>query len=478
MRVARVSGPRHDAGHLPVGPRPAPLLVTVALLVLGGCIGGRSGPRGPVVSPTGIVYEPGTPPVETRFSQTAALYLRSEEPDRALDLALQGVQAERGNPIHYFLAGVAHARLGAYQAADTMLAQAQRMYPAYELDIEPERHAAWADAFNRGTEAYAAGDTDEAIRLWKGAVTMYRLRPEAHRNLATLLTQEGRLDEAAAVYSDLLEGMDLVPATRVLAEPEVVERRSEAEQAEGSLSEVLLLTERFAEAEPLLRSQLARDPESPRLRMSLASALSGQGRAAEAHVIYEALLADDALTEAELLNLGVALFRAGDARRATEAFRKVTEVKPDSRDAWYNYANALLADQAWETLVGVADRLLAVDPLGENTGLIVARAFLETGDERGALEHLHRVDELPVLVDGLVMRRAGAATLLEGRVTGKVAAPGTEVRLRFTFYGDLGETDTETVLVPAPAQGETHTFEVSVGMRATAYRYAFEPPGS
>src|SRR5690606_29913623 len=107
----------------------ARLPLALAMLVLGGCVGGRAGAGGPVVSPTGIVYEPGTPPVETRYSQTSALYLRSEEPERALVLALQGVEAEPGNPIHYFLAGVAHARLGGYQAADTMLARAQRMYP-------------------------------------------------------------------------------------------------------------------------------------------------------------------------------------------------------------------------------------------------------------------------------------------------------------------------------------------------------------
>ena len=82
----------------------------VAALI--GCAGSSRGPTGPVVSPTGIVYEPGTPPSETRYSQTAALLLRSGEPERALERAEEGIRAEPGNPIHYFLGGVANARLG------------------------------------------------------------------------------------------------------------------------------------------------------------------------------------------------------------------------------------------------------------------------------------------------------------------------------------------------------------------------------
>jgi tetratricopeptide (TPR) repeat protein len=439
---------------------------------------GQSGPRGPVVSPTGIVYPPGIAPEDTRYSQTAALYLRSDEPDRALDLALQGIRADSLNPVHYFLAGVAQSRLGRYQAADTLLARAERIYPAYELEVEPVRHAAWAEAFNLGTDAYTAGDTEQAIALWRGAADMYRLRPEAHRNLAMLLSQEGRLEEAAAVYRDLLEGLEDRPATRLLEPGEIEELRLEADEAEARLSEVLLVTERYVEAEPLLRRQLERTPGSPQARLDLAEALMGQpGKEEPARRLYDELVADPALTEAELLNLGVALFRAEDPGRAARAFARLTEAQPDSRDAWFNYANALLAGQAWETLVRVGDRILEVDPLNESAALIIARAHLETGDERGALERLHRIDAAPVVVEGLMlMRQSGAGTLLQGRVTGKAGEPGSAIRLRFTFYGENGQVQTRTVRLSAPPEGEEEPFEVRVTMRANAYRYELEQP--
>jgi tetratricopeptide (TPR) repeat protein len=440
------------------------------LLIVAGCAGAASGPSGPVVSPTGIVYEPGVPPSETRYSQTAALLLRSAEPERARDLALEGIAAVPGNPIHYFLAGVANARLARYTDADRMWSEAERIYPAYQLEVEPERLSAWAEAFNLGSEAYADGLDEEAVEAWRGAAAVYRLRPEAHRNLAALLVQEGQLDEAADVYGDLIAGLGEAPATRVLTDDEVAERATERMETEERLADLYLMTSRFAEAEPLLRARLERDSTNTEVRQNLASALAGLERLDEARAIYDGLLSEQSLAETQLHNLGVALFRAQAPERAALAFRRLIDERPSSRDAWFNYANALLAAGEWSTLVDVSDRLLAVDPLGESSGLLVARAYLETGDERSALLELQRVDGAPVHLESLFLQPSGPATTLQGRVVGNVADPGSLLQLRFTFYGDTGEAQADTAL-SAPAPGESDAFEVSVPIRATAYRY-------
>lgn len=444
--------------------------LTIALAA-GACSWAAPGPSGPVVSPTGIVYEPGTRPSETRYSQTAGLYLRSGSPARALALALEGVASDPANPIHYFLAGVAHARIGEYEEADRMFDEAQRIYPAYELEIEPEREAAWAEAFNRGAEAYADGDIEEAIRSWSGAARIYDLRPEAHRNLAMLLSGEGRYHEAIEVYERALSGLEKRPATRRLEEEELRQRELERDRTEESLAELLLIAGRFGRAEPLLRRQLRSDPTSLRLRQSLALALTEQGRLQEAGEIYQALLDEEELPAAEVFNVAVALFRAGDYRRAAEAFGRLTELRPHSRDAWFNYANALFAAEAWSSLVPVGDRLLQLDPLGESAALIAARARLETGDEAAALQGVERIGAAPVHVEGLVMRHAASGTEIHGRITGNRSEAGDPVRLLFTFYNDAGELGRESVAIPAPASGETTAFEVSFRMRATAYRY-------
>ncbi|MFB6240992.1 MAG: hypothetical protein ABEJ46_05475, partial [Gemmatimonadota bacterium] len=58
----------------PVAARTAGGLVLLSLLL--GCGGAAREPPDPAVAPSGKVYERGTPPEETRQSQTATLYLR------------------------------------------------------------------------------------------------------------------------------------------------------------------------------------------------------------------------------------------------------------------------------------------------------------------------------------------------------------------------------------------------------------------
>ncbi len=449
-------------------PRSILVVVTVAL---GACATPVAGPPEPVVSPTGILYELGAPPVDTRFSQTATLHLRQERTLRALELAKEGIADDPGNPIHYFLAGQAHVRLGEYEDADEMFLEAQRLYPGYEIDIEREREAGWAKAFNVGGEAYVAGDLERTVEAWTQAMSIYDLRPEAHRNLASLLVADGRYEEAIGAYQGGLAGLEKLPVTRVLDADEI-ERRAEQKIAmEEDVVPLLVFTERFAEAEVLIRRQLTRDPTSTELRGGLAAALQGQGRAQEAAAIYTALLSEAELQATELFNLGIALFRASEFLAAGEAFERLTGLQSMSRDAWFNYANALFAAEAWERLARVGDRLVELDPLGENAGLITARAHLESGDQDAALRALERTESAPVYLEGLLMRPSGVETMVQGRVVGNVAEAGTRVRLRFTFYGDDGELGKEDVTVSAPLSGESIGFEVSFGTRASAYRY-------
>ena len=443
----------------------------LALMAIAGCAA-RGGPAGPIVSPTGIVYTGGTPPRETRRSQTATLYLRQNRIDRALGLALEGIAADSTNPIHYFLAGVAYLRLGQYGNADSLLSDAERIYPAYVLDIEPEREAAWVQAFNAGIEAFDGGDWESTIQIWTQATQIYDLRPEAHLNLASILGADARYEEAIDVYRQGLLGLDGMPVTRVFLEADLADREQARSDMEEGLLALLLSTSRFAEAEPLLRARLGRDPTDVELRTALAAALAGQGRQAEAVTMYSELLAEGSLAPTALFNLGVQLFGSGAFMQAAESFRRLTELQPSSRDAWFNYANSLFAAEAWEPLAAAGTRLVELDPLGENAQLVTARAQLEIGDRPAAIASLDRADQAPVHVEGLQMQRAAAVTTVFGRVTGNTAEPGTSVALRFTFYGDSGEplgVDTLTVTAPAPEASEG--FEVRFSMAAAAYRY-------
>ena len=419
----------------------------------------------------GFVYELGTPPVRTRFSQTATLFLTRGFLERALELALQGVDAEPENPIHYLLAGRAHARLAQYGEADAMFTEAQRIYPAYELDIEPERESAWIELFNEGIAAYSDGNVERTIEAWERAGTMWDLRPDASLNLAILFDGEGRWDDAIWAYQRVVTGLERKLVTRALTQDKVQEREDLKMRSEESLIQLLLFTERFAEAEPLLRRHLERDSTSIEVRGDLAAALHGLGQNTEAAAIYAGLLTDTGLGARDLFNLGIALYRAGDFMAAANAFEQLTRLQPDSRDAWFNYANSLFAAESWESLAAVGDRLTEADPLGEHSGLITARAHLEIGDEQTAAEGLDRTESAPVHVEGLQLLQSQTETSLQGSVVGNTAVPGTSVRLRFTFYGSDGALGTEPLTVSAPPAGVSARFEVSFAGQATAYRY-------
>jgi tetratricopeptide (TPR) repeat protein len=394
---------------------------------------------------------------------------------RALEQALDGVAAEPGNPIHYFLAGSCYAQLGQLEPANEMFTEAQRIYPAYELEVEPERERAWAVAFNEGVEAYGEGEVDEAIEAWSGATVIFDLRPDAHRNLAVLFTVEGRYDEAIDVHTRALKGLDRRPATRVLTEQEILEREAVSTSIEEELAELLLYSERYAEAEPFVRAKLSRDPDNVEVQGELATILTGLERYSEAAEIYTALLTADGLAAIQLYNIGVALFRAADYLGASRAFQRMTEIQPASRDAWFNYSNALFAAGSWPALAAAGDRLVELDPLSETAGLIAARAHLEVGDEPGARSGLERTEARPVYLEQLQLRPSGTATQVVGRLVGNVAAPGTPLRLRFEFFEAEGTVGTESVTITAPPPDVSEDFQVSYSGRATAYRYQVLP---
>jgi len=393
-------------------------------------------------------------------------------PDRALERAQEGISEDPTNPIHYFLAGIAHSRLGHYASADSMFVAAQTIYPAYELDIEPEREAAWGQAFNEGLQAYEEGDVGRTIEIWTGATLVFDLRPEAHRNLASLLISEGRYEEATDVFERALAGLARRPVGRVLTAEELQDRAEAQVEIEEDLSPIYLITGMFAQAEPLLRRRLEREPDNVELRAELAAALTGQGRDEEARAVYEMLLEEPTLEFAELFNLGTGLFRSGEFLQAAEAFERLTAIHPESRDAWFNYVNSLFAAEAWSPLLVAGPRLIAVDPLGESARLITARAMLESGDRQGALETLRGAEALGVFLESLRMQRSGTSTTVIGDLTGNVADAGAPVTLRFVFYGDQAEElGTVTVTLAAPPTGESSDLEVRYDGVAAAYRY-------
>lgn len=452
------------------------VLTLAAGLVLGGCAAGAGGAAGPSTSPTGKTYAPGTRPTESRFTTPAKLYIAQGQFDRALQEAQQGVAADSTNPQHFFLLGQAHAGLGNFAAADSAWRRAEQIYPAYELEIEPARENAWADAFNAGVNAYNAGNAEEAAEAWRRANQIYSQRPEGFQNLAAIYTQASNYEQAIQAYRDALAAIESVPASRVLEEAEVAERQEAKSAIQENLAELLLFTDQYAAAEELFQAQLEEDPDNIALRAKLAAAIASQdGRQAEAQTIYNELLGRTDLDATTLMDIGVVLFQQEDFERAGQAFERVTQMRPNSRDAWYNRANALYAAEEWQALIPVGERLIELDPLNYDASLILARAYRDAGQNQDALEELQRMEATPIKLQKLETRQGAGRTTVRGEAIGNQAAAGSPVQLRFTFFGDDGtQLGTQNVTINAPAKDATAAFEVVFETETPALGYRYE----
>ena len=452
------------------------LCAMIAALALGGCASATAGSEGgggtAQVSPTGRTYEPGTAPRENAESRAATLALATSRYQEALTAAQAGMAADSTNPIFYYLAGEAAAGLEEFAYADSMWTIAERIYPAYELDIEPSRENAWITEFNRGISGFNAGDLNAAEDAWASAHRLYKLRPNAVQNLGVVLTQLEQYDEAIQAYEEGLANLDLEPATREIEPEEVTEREEAREFMESNLVMLLLHTEQWAAAETMLRRVVTADPNNVEAQANLAAALSGQGRDDEATQLYTRLLTMPNLGPNQLFNIGVTLFNSGQSLEAGQAFGRVTELNPNHRDAWYNQANALYDAEAWEEVVSVAPRHRQVEPLSQTAGLIQARAYRELDQNDEALAILTQVETMPVWIEDMQISAAGDGTSVSARVEGNAAEPGTPITLRFTFYNDGGqEVTSETVTFNAPAREESTNIEVRSAQPASSYKY-------
>jgi tetratricopeptide (TPR) repeat protein len=446
-------------------------------VLIGGCAAAATGGGGggPSTSAAGCTYAPGVAPARSEFTQTAILASAQGNYENALAQARLGIAADSTNPQHFFLAGEAAAGLGNYELADSMWNEAERLYPAYREDIEPAREVAWGQAFNEGVEAYNADNAAGAIEAWRNADMIYPYHPNAAQNLGIVLMNEQQVEEAIEAFRRGLAALELQPCTREFAAEEIAEREEARGFLQGSLAELLNYTEQYAEAEVLFRERLEVDPENVQLRASLAAAIAAQGREAEAAQIFADLLSAPGLDYTQLFQIGVSLYQADQFAQSAQAFERVTQMQPNSRDAWYNYANALYAAENWAGVPPVANRLLQVDPLNENGALILANAYRELGQNDQALATLQRVETLPVILEQLTISPTESSTTVRGRVKGYAAAAGSPVRLRFTFYSDTAELGNQTVTVNAPARDATAPFEVTFAQTSAAYKYEVLP---
>ena len=139
----------------------------------------------------------------------------------------------------------------------------------------------------------------------------------AYLNFGAALASEGKLADAARLFTEFVDRTGGTPDTR------------------ADLGMVLTLQGRMSEAEAQYRRALAADPSHPESHNGLAVALLATGRLSEAAAHAQAAVqARPALPEARY-NLGRVRAAQGDAAAAFEQFREALRIRPDYAEAQY-----------------------------------------------------------------------------------------------------------------------------------------------
>jgi Flp pilus assembly protein TadD len=232
------------------------------------------------------------------------------------------------------------------------------------------------------------GDACMAQEDFEGAAASYRTlrRMQPHNGdwvarLAIALQQCGHLDEAIILHREVLAGTPDSP------------------QAHFNLGTALKRRHDFAGAEHCYRRAVALAPDSPPLRMSLASLLVETSRFEEAVTELQWILArvPGAADPLHLLSYAFKKLSRGDASMA--AAQRLVDLTGASLESLVALSAAQLTAAAYVDALATSERGLAMEPANRNLLSDRAIALSALGDAAAAralfdTQHLIRIEDL------------------------------------------------------------------------------------
>jgi len=193
--------------------------------------------------------------------------------------------------------------------------------------------------------------------LWRDTIAKNPTGWMPRNNLANLLMEQGKLDDAERELTVALAHYPDQPEV-LLNLGAVAERRERKEEAFD------------------LYQRSARQRESGAALTNMGRLLFEAGRVDEAADLYRrAIEVEPTYARAHRL-LGLALVQRDDVRGAAEAFRRATELDPSSADGWNNLGVALEKLGDARGAINAYERALQVNPAFEQAKQNLARARL------------------------------------------------------------------------------------------------------
>ncbi|HSN22270.1 MAG TPA: tetratricopeptide repeat protein [Usitatibacter sp.] len=297
--------------------------------------------------------------------------------------------------------------LGSVLAAQGDAAGAERAYRrALQAAPSAEGH------YNLALLLQEAGRTEEAIAGYRQALAFNRDFAAAHNNLANALKAMGRAEEALAHYAEALRadpsladalsnyGAALREAGRFEAAIPLLERaaalKPDSWAALNNLGMAYHERHRDADAVRCYRRALELRPELHEARNNLGNALSALGEEAEAIACYRAVIAQAPAHPDAYSNLGVLLQERGEVDEAIASYRRALELRPDHADALSNLGYLLQEQGRLDEAIAYYSRALEANPRSARAAYNLGLALIVRGElERGWELHEKRFETAP-----------------------------------------------------------------------------------
>ncbi len=223
----------------------------------------------------------------------------------------------------------------------------EQLQQATLLEPSPPNPTAKAEAFRTLAELDRTSDPPAAR---DALVSALRLSPETPADLlltARIAEANDDLELAQTAYERLLASH---PVAGIAAE------------ANAGLAELLLKQQKYAEAEPLIKSALERDPRDPGLNAQLATALLGQGKEDEALPVLEALRQLEPGNASVDQMLADAYSQAGHPEKAEPIFARLALAHPGDEEILAGQGENLLREKLYPQAQLVLERAVKLKP--------------------------------------------------------------------------------------------------------------------
>ncbi|MDX1578541.1 MAG: tetratricopeptide repeat protein [Gemmatimonadota bacterium] len=360
-------------------------------------------------------------------------------------------------PVVLLLATQTQIGLGHYEEAEALLDRYEEIAdPPCMEHAATQRYNGWVQLYNRGVEAYSAGNNDLALESFALA-NDFQPDLRSYGNAALLYAEIGETDRAIETYQAALAAD--------LTDPDPEQLGDTIE----NLGSLLMEADRLEEAIAAYTEYLEEHPDDVGIQTKSAGALSEAGRTEEAAEISAEIMAREDLTASQWIAVGVALYNAQDFETASEAFANARQSNPYSKEAMENYVNASVQAGRPGPVLPLADTLVNWYPYDETNHQLYASALARADMNERAMQAMQTGEETDLIFHFVQMAPTSSGGYIVRGSFSPRNASGT-VQIPFEFVGPSGEV-VHTEVLTTEADAGTFRLEIEPGMDIAGFRY-------